>query len=198
MCRRKRCGLEHYVAFTQDTARLPGFPPCLRRRESSTHFASPTPESDPVNTPTLPRLLVLATLLPLTGCAQSGGSKPTAATAPAPAQRGAPLPPAAGAAATLSEADTGRTVRLGLGETLAIRLAVNESTGNRWFMSIPLRGGVLAKKGNTTYVQTPDGTIATVLYQGLHVGTQELHFTYSPPEARQNISRTADFRVIVN
>ena len=145
-----------------------------------------------MKTPHLPRLLTLAALLPLAGCVQPSVSPPAAAAKPASL-----LPPAAGAAATVSEADTGRTVRIGLSETVAIRLAVNESTGNRWFLSNPLAGKVLVKKGSTTYVDTPSGTVATLLYQGLRVGSQELHFTYAPPDARQNVSREADFRVIV-
>ena len=134
----------------------------------------------------------MAALLPLAGCARSSAPKPVNA-----ATTSASLPPAVNAATTISEADTGHTVHLGLSETVAIRLAVNEATGNRWFLSNGLAGGVLVKKGNTTYTATPSGTVATLLYQGLRPGTQELHFTYAPPDARQNVAREADFRVIV-
>ena len=145
-----------------------------------------------VNTPPFLRLLVLAAILPLAGCARSAAPRPVTAAATS-----ASLPPAVNAAVTISEADTGHTVHLGPSQTIAIRLAVNETTGNRWFLSNPLLGGVLVKKGNTTYTDTPSGTVATLLYQGLRAGTQELHFTYAPPEARQNVAREADFRVIV-
>ena len=156
-------------------------------------LASPPPESsDPVNTPSFPRLLVLAVLLPLAGCARPGAPKPAPAAATS-----ASLPPAVNAAVTISEADTGHTVHLELAQTVAIRLAVNEATGNRWFLSNPLQGGLLVKKGSTTYTDTPSGTVATLLYQGLRAGTQELHFIYAPPEARQNVAREADFRVVV-
>ena len=145
-----------------------------------------------MNTPSLFRLLVLAAILPLAGCARPTAPKPATA-----ATTSASLPPAVNAATTISEADTGHTIHLGLSQTVAIRLAVNETTGNRWFLSNPLLGGVLVKKGHTTYTDTPSGTVATLLYQGLRAGTQELHFTYAPPEARQNVAREADFRVVV-
>ena len=162
--------------------------------ENHLSLALTPPESKPVKKPIVPCLLALAALLPFAGCTQHSGP---AAAASAPAKRSASLPPAPGSTATVSEADTGRTVRIGLGETVAIRLAVDESTGNHWFMSNRLGGGVLVKKGNAVYTQTPGGTVATLLYQGLRPGTQELHFSFAPAAGSQNVARTADFRVIV-
>jgi predicted secreted protein len=152
-----------------------------------------------MNNPRLTRLFATATFATLVGCAHPGAPAPKPApSAPATAKPAAPLPPAPGAAVTVSEAESGKTVRLGLGEKVAIRLRVNESTGNRWFLSNRLQGGVLVKKGNASYAPTPEGTVATVLYQAMRVGTQELHFSYAPPDARQNVARTADFRVVVH
>ncbi len=160
-----------------------------------------------MNISLLSRLLLLAALVPLAGCAdaaKSGAAKP-AATAPAgpgPTRVVAPpgvfaAPSLAGVTATVGEADKGKTVHIGLGESVAVRLNVDESTGNRWFLANRLEGNVLFKKGATTYAPGSGGTVATLIYQGLHAGKQELHFYYAPPDARQNPARTADFAVIV-
>ena len=167
-----------------------------------------------MNTFLSPRLFVLAAMLPLVGgCAHPAGPGP-ANPAPAPAAAAsatpvkpsaaltrpaatAPAPSTPGAAVTIGENVNNKTVSIHAGETLAIRLAVDESTGNRWFMLNRLEGGILEKKGNTTYAPTPAGTVATLLYLGLRPGTQELHFYYAPPDQRQNPTRAADFRVIV-
>ena len=144
--------------------------------------------------PPTTRLLILAALIPLASCTQN--TKPGPAR-PARTAQAAPLPPVPNAAATISESERGRTAHIGLGETVAIRLNVDESTGNRWFLANQLEGNILFKKGATTYARTPSGDVATLLYQSLRAGRQELHFYYAPPDSRQNPSRTADFAVIV-
>jgi inhibitor of cysteine peptidase len=87
---------------------------------------------------------------------------------------------------TFTEADTGTTHDVAVGQQICIRLAANHSTGYSWALVTPT-AGTLVQRGDPTY--SPDsaaagvgaGGVETWCFEAARAGREELRFEYRRP-----------------
>lgn len=95
------------------------------------------------------------------------------------------VPDANVAAVTLGEADAGRTVDVRRGQSIAVLLPSNRSTGFRWSL-VPALAGVLTASRDAGYTQDSSGGVGapgveTWTFEASQSGQQELRFEYRRP-----------------
>lgn len=95
------------------------------------------------------------------------------------------VPDADALAVTLGEADAGRTIDVRRGQSIAVLLPSNRSTGFRWSL-VPASAGVLNVVTDVGYTQDSPGAVGapgveTWTFQASRPGQQELRFEYRRP-----------------
>jgi predicted secreted protein len=112
------------------------------------------------------------------------------------------VPDANAPAVTVGEADAGRTIELERGQSIAVLLPSNRSTGFRWSLA-PASAGVLTTAGDASYTQDSSGAVGapgveTWTFRASQRGRQELRFEYRRPwEKTVPPSRVIAFTIAV-
>jgi inhibitor of cysteine peptidase len=121
--------------------------------------------------------LVLLALLCLGGCASSGHTE-------------------------LVAADNGREIKIGVGETIAVTLDANPTTGYTW-QRAPADDGILEQEGEPEYVERTSGQQRVgaggqqvLRFSAQESGTTELSLEYRRPW-EENVEPEASFSVQV-
>jgi inhibitor of cysteine peptidase len=102
---------------------------------------------------------------------------------------------------TLTDRDSGRSVTLGVGQTLAIRLPANPTTGYQW-TAAAVGSRALVAGGAGRYVGPASGALGAggtevFTYRGVAPGTAHLAFGYARSWEHVAPAQRAAFTVVV-
>jgi inhibitor of cysteine peptidase len=101
----------------------------------------------------------------------------------------------------VTEGDDGKTVRMAVGQSLAVNLPGNASTGYAWSLSAT-NGDSVISTGQATYTAEPGGLpgaggVFSFPFRAVQTGETALSFAYSRPWDPASVARTFSVRIDV-